>query len=52
MKKILRQIGINENIAAIMMIAFGIVIYWRPDLLARLIAIYLVIVGIVKLLPE
>jgi hypothetical protein len=52
MHRLLRKLGIGGRIASILMIAFGVMIFLFPDLLARLIAAYLIIVGIVKLIPE
>ena len=44
-----KKLGIGESIAAIIMIVFGALIIWKPDLLSYLVAAYLVIVGILKL---
>ena len=52
MHRLLRKLGISGTVASILMIAFGVLILFFPDLLARLIAIYLIVVGIVKLFPE
>lgn len=52
MHRLLRKLGIGNTAASILLIGFGVAIWVRPDLLARLIAIYLVIVGIIKLFPE
>lgn len=50
--RVLRKLGISGTIASILMIAFGLAIWFFPDLLARLIAAYLIIVGAIKLIPE
>ncbi len=44
-----KKLGIGETAAAIIMIVFGVLILWKPDLLAYLVAAYLIIVGILKL---
>ena len=52
MHSLLKKLGISNTIASILMIIFGVLIWVYPDLLARLVAIYLVVVGLLKLIPE
>ena len=53
--KIFRKIGISGQIAAIVMIIFGVIVIVFPDLISWLIGIFLIILGIITLvgtLPE
>lgn len=52
MHRLLQKLGISGTVASVLMIAFGVLIWIYPDMLAKLIAIYLVVVGVVKLIPE
>ncbi|MFO7872615.1 MAG: hypothetical protein R6U26_03175 [Candidatus Undinarchaeales archaeon] len=56
MHKLLKKLGISETIAAVLMIVLGfiIVLFEINDvtLLSYLIALYLIAVGLLKLLPE
>ncbi len=46
---LLKKLGLGDTLSAIVMIVFGGLILWKPDLLAYLVAAYLVIVGVMKL---
>jgi len=48
-EKMLKRIGITGMAAAILMIIFGILVIVFPDLVAWLVGIYLIVVGVVKL---
>jgi len=48
-EKMLKRIGITGLAAAILMIIFGILVIVFPDLVAWLVGIYLIVVGVVKL---
>jgi hypothetical protein len=48
--KIFRKIGISGQIAAIVMIAFGIIVILFPDLISWLIGIFLIILGLITLI--
>jgi len=52
MHKLLKKFGINRQVASIIMIAAGIGIWYNPEWLAQLFAIYLIVIGIIKLIPE
>ena len=52
MHKLLKKLGISETFASVLMIVFGVLILWNRDLLAVLVALYLILVGIIKLIPE
>ena len=49
---LLRKLGMERTVAAILMIVVGALILAFPNLLERLIATYLIIVGIVKLISD
>jgi uncharacterized membrane protein HdeD (DUF308 family) len=48
-ERMLKRIGITGLAAAILMIIFGILVIVFPDLVAWLVGIYLIVVGVVKL---
>jgi|ETN01SMinimDraft_4_1059930.scaffolds.fasta_scaffold02283_8 uncharacterized membrane protein HdeD (DUF308 family) len=50
MVNFLKRFGISETISAILMIAVGVTILIWPNLLTTLIAVYLIVVGVVKLI--
>jgi hypothetical protein len=50
MDKIFRKIGISGQIAAIVMIAFGIIVILFPDLISWLIGIFLILIGLITLI--
>ena len=52
MSKFFRRMGMSETFSAVLMVAFGVAILLWPTLLNKLIAIYLIVVGVVKLIPE
>ncbi len=56
MHKLLKKLGISETIAAVLMVVLGIIIVLFEindvTLLSYLIALYLIVVGLLKLLPE
>lgn len=47
--KIFKKIGISGQVAALVMIIFGIVVILFPDLISWLIGIFLIIMGIITL---
>ena len=51
MHKMLRKLGIGNTIASVLMIFIGVGILWKPELLAYLVALYMIVVGILKLIP-
>jgi len=52
MSKFLKRLGISKTFAAVLMIAIGVAILIWPKLLTTLIAVYLIIVGVVKLVSD
>jgi uncharacterized membrane protein HdeD (DUF308 family) len=52
MSNFLKRIGIGETFSAVLMIAVGVLVLIWPKLLTTLIAVYLIIVGIVKLVSN
>lgn len=52
MHKFLRKLGMGRMAASFVMIAFGVLVIIYPDLLAQLIAAYLIIVGLIKLISD
>lgn len=50
MHVLIKKLGISDTVAAIIMVVFGALIVWKPELLAYLVAAYLIIVGLLKLL--
>jgi len=49
MSKFLRRFGISDTFSSVLMITIGVAILIWPKLLTTLIAVYLIIVGVVKL---
>jgi len=49
---ILRKLGVERTIAAILMIAVGVGILIWPRLLTSFIAVYLIVVGVIKLITD
>ena len=47
--RILKKLGISGTVASILMILVGIAIWFYPGLLEKLLAVYLVVVGIIRL---
>ncbi len=47
-----KKLGIGETAAAVIMVVFGVIIWFYPDLVGKLIAIYLVIIGLLKLFSK
>ena len=52
MSKFLKKIGIGNTFAAVLMIGIGAAILIWPKLLTTLIAVYLIVVGVVKLVSK
>ncbi len=52
MSDFLKRIGLSETFAAVLMVAVGVAILIFPKLLTTLIAVYLIVVGIVKLISR
>ena len=52
MKGFLKKVGISETFAAVLMIAVGVAVLIWPKLLTTLIAVYLIVVGVVKLISK
>ncbi len=49
MHELIKKLGFGDRLAAIIMIVFGILIIYKPELLSWLVAAYLIIVGILKI---
>ena len=49
---LLKRLGFSETLSAIIMVVFGALIIWKPALLSWLVALYLIIVGLLKLFVE
>jgi len=52
MSKFLKKIGIGDTFASVLMIGIGVTILIWPNLLTTLIAVYLIVVGVVKLVSK
>ena len=52
MHDLVKKLGFGNKAAAVVMIIFGLLILYKPDLLGWIFAAYLIVVGIMKLLLE
>lgn len=52
MHAILKRLGFGDRLASILMIVFGLLIIYKPALLSWLVAAYLIVVGILKIVVE
>ena len=52
MHYLVKKLGFGNKTAAVIMIVVGLLILYKPDLMAWLFAAYLIIIGILKLVVE
>lgn len=56
MHKLLKKLGLNETIAAVLMIILGVILVafeiQEITVLSYIVATYLIVVGLLKLIPE
>lgn len=50
MHDLVKKLGFGNKAAAVIMIVFGILILLKPDILSWIVAAYLIIIGILKIL--
>ncbi|HIK02597.1 TPA: DUF3096 domain-containing protein [archaeon] len=52
MHDLVKKLGFGNKAAAIVMVIVGLLILYKPDLMAWLFAAYLIVIGILKLVLE